>query len=88
MAVPVYYKRKLIGSFEGEFYGDDFCILESRHEIPGYPGITGKTQVIANVLYDNRSRKAGLEVAWIEGLQFIEGYKAANISDCLLQAQK
>jgi len=74
VSVPVFFQRKLIGSFSGEFYGDDFCILESKHEIPGYPGITGTTRVIANVLYDRRDRKAGLEVAWIEGLEFIAGY--------------
>ena len=73
-SIPVFFKRKLIGHYEGPFYGDDFCILTSKAELPNIPGVFGYFYVIANILYDRHDKKAGLEVAWLEGLEFIEGY--------------
>ena len=73
-AIPVFFKRKLIGYYDGEILGYDFVILAAQVPLEVAADITANILIMANVLYDQDNQKAGLECYWIENLDHIPGF--------------
>lgn len=71
-SIPVFYQRRLIGTYEGPIEGTDSVILVGRSLIA--QTIPANQYIIATVLYDDQERKAGLELFWCEGIDYVKGF--------------